>query len=146
MLRVIIWQSSPEHSMLRVCQISCAGTELPRLPELRHLNLLHCSALTDAGLAAVAAQFPLLTGLQLKSGSLSDAGLTAIATLTSLERLDLVDCEALKGEGLRAILASLPYLQVGPPFPKRACTLHSYEQLWLWPFGRRFGPGRCQPG
>ncbi len=104
--------------MLRVCQNSCAGTELPRLPELRHLNLLHCSALTDAGLAAVAAQFPLLTGLQLKSGSLSDAGLTAIATLTSLERLDLVDCEALKGEGLRAILASLPYLQVGPPFPK----------------------------
>ncbi|EIE22289.1 RNI-like protein [Coccomyxa subellipsoidea C-169] len=87
------------------------GTELPRLPELRHLNLLHCSALTDAGLAAVAAQYPVLTGLQLKSGSLSDAGLTAIATLTSLERLDLVDCEALKGEGLRAILASLPYLQ-----------------------------------
>ena len=89
-----------------------AGTELPRLPALRHLNLLHCSALTDAGLAALAAQFPLLTGLQLKSAALSDTGLIATASLTCLERLDLVDCESLKGEGLCAILASLPNLQV----------------------------------
>lgn len=89
-----------------------AGTELPRLPALRHLNLLHCSALTDAGLAALAAQFPLLTGLQLKSAALSDTGLIATASLTCLERLDLVDCESLKGEGLRSILVSLPNLHV----------------------------------
>ncbi|CAL8468747.1 g8287 [Coccomyxa elongata] len=86
------------------------GTELPRLPALRHLNLLHCSALTDGGLAAIAAQFPHLTGLQLKAPQLTDAGLAAVSCLSELTRLDLVDCESLKGVGMRDLLASLPHL------------------------------------
>lgn len=95
------------------CEIwICAGTELPRLPALRHLNLLHCSALTDGGLAAIAAQFPHLTGLQLKAPQLTDAGLAAVSRLPELTRLDLVDCESLKGIGMRALLASLPHLHV----------------------------------
>lgn len=97
---------------LSVWEKTCAGTELPRLPALRHLNLLHCCALTDCGLAAIAAQFPHLTGLQLKAPQVTDAGLAAVSRLSQLTRLDLVDCEALKGVGMRDLLASLPHLHV----------------------------------
>lgn len=88
------------------------GPELPELPRLRHLNLLHCNAVDDSGLGTVVAQNGQLTSLQLRSDSLTDAGLAAVARLTALERLDLVDCEGFHGEGFETLLASLSHLQV----------------------------------
>lgn len=111
---VALWSNNAATQLqrLRAGADGCAGTELPRLPVLRHLNLLHCSALSDDGLSALAAQFPHLTSLQLKSPTLSDTGLAVIAALTKLERLDLVDCENLRGAGLQDVLSSLPRLHV----------------------------------
>ena len=77
-----------------------AGAELPALPNLVHLNLIHCGAVTDDGLAAVAEGFPQLQTLQLKTPWITDAGMVHLSALSNLQRLDLVDCELVQGPGL----------------------------------------------
>jgi hypothetical protein len=95
--------------------VCCTGPELPKLPRLRHLNLLHCNAVDDRGLESVARGHSQLRSLQLRSDHISDAGLaTAVTLLTDLQRLELVDCEGIRGDSLAFILPALPNLQVSP--------------------------------
>ena len=89
-----------------------AGAELPALPNLVHLNLIHCGAVTDDGLAAVAGGFPQLQTLQLKTPWITDAGMGHLSALSSLERLDLVDCELVQGPGLAQLVVGQARLVV----------------------------------
>ena len=91
---------------------SHAGAELPALPNLVHLNLIHCGAVTDDGLAAVAGGFPQLQTLQLKTPWITDAGMGHLSALSSLERLDLVDCELVQGPGLAQLVVGQARLVV----------------------------------
>ena len=94
------------------CLCTCTGAEVPPLPQLVHLNLIHCGAVTDEGLADVAARFPQLNTLQLKTPWITDAGMGHLAKLTALQRLDLVDCEGIEGHGLAQLAANHPSLEV----------------------------------
>ena len=89
-----------------------AGAELPALPKLVHLNLIHCGAVTDEGLREIAGRFPQLQTLQLKTPWITDAGMGHVSALTLLERLDLVDCEGVEGPGLSQLLVTHPNLVV----------------------------------
>ena len=60
----------------------------------------------------MAAFFPALHALQLKSDALTDAGLACLTRLSRLEQLELVDCEAVMGCGLSSLLRALPRLMV----------------------------------
>ena len=89
-----------------------AGAELPALPKLVHLNLIHCGAVTDEGLREIAGRFPQLQTLQLKTPWITDAGMGHVSALTLLERLDPVDCEGVEGPGLSQLLVTHPNLVV----------------------------------
>lgn len=92
-----------------------AGSELPPLPWLVHLNLIHCGAVTDEGLREIAGRFPQLRALQLKTPWITDAGMRHLSALSLLERLDLVDCELVEGPGLADLVANHPSLLVSSP-------------------------------
>ncbi|CAL5221478.1 g3677 [Coccomyxa viridis] len=101
--------------MLRLCDASMlsnriTGAELPELPNLVHLNLIHCGAVTDEGLSEIAGRFPQLQTLQLKTPWITDAGMGHVNKLSLLERLDLVDCEGVEGPGLAQLLVNHPNL------------------------------------
>ncbi len=64
----------------------------------------------------MAAFFPALRALQLKSDALTDGGLACLTRLARLEQLELVDCEAVMGCGLPALLRALPRLMVCPQY------------------------------
>ena len=77
-----------------------------------HLNLIHCGAVTDDGLAALAERFPQLQTLQLKTPWVTDAGMGHLSALSDLQRLDLVDCELVQGPGLAQLVAEQARLVV----------------------------------
>lgn len=89
-----------------------AGAELPPLPKLVHLNLIHCGAVTDDGLREIAGRFPQVQTLQLKTPWITDVGMGHVGTLMQLERLDLVDCEGVEGPGLAKLVVNHPNLVV----------------------------------
>ena len=96
---------------------------------IERLCLSHCELISDEGIQALA------QGAAARSGklkvlevdncpSISDASLTALATVNSLQRIDLYDCQGVTKPAVRHLKAQLKHAKVlyyfPPPTPPAA--------------------------
>ena len=72
-------------------------------PRLYHLDLSHCSSLTNSLLTSLITLYPSLSSLVLDHTHVNDTSLLILSTLPLLSRLSLHDCRQLTASGLKIL-------------------------------------------
>lgn len=94
------------HIDLEDCSISDSTLfALARCQQLRHVQLSHCSRISDAGVLSMIEHLP-LNYLDLSNTHISDVVLAAISTCPQRMRISLYDCSRLSWTGVLSILTS----------------------------------------
>ncbi|OAI48939.1 hypothetical protein AYO44_06530 [Planctomycetaceae bacterium SCGC AG-212-F19] len=102
------------------CHTNTSDAELAKLqPQLRHLFILDCTKITDAGLAHLKDKTN-LEFLFINRSPITDKGLAELHSLPKLRKLYLRYCNGVTEEGIEALQVKLPDCKViRDRFPKK---------------------------